>query len=163
MLPEIHAYLTDFEELREQVKGLLEGLDPEALDWRPIEGAGELATNSLTAMGVHLVGSETYWMKEVISGKKIVWDRDAEFVTKGLSVPELQAMIGTAGKVTVETLSALTAKQLEESRRWRDRSVTVRWCILHVIEHYAQHLGHMQLTRQLWLAKLQNKNPPLLS
>jgi hypothetical protein len=31
----------------------------------------------------------------------------------------------------------------------------VRWCILHVIEHYAQHLGHMQLTRQLWLAKLQ--------
>jgi hypothetical protein len=31
----------------------------------------------------------------------------------------------------------------------------VRWCILHVIEHIAQHLGHMQLTRQLWLAKFQ--------
>jgi uncharacterized damage-inducible protein DinB len=153
MLSEIHAYLTDFEELREQIKSLLEGLDPEALDWRPIEGAGELATNSLTAMVVHLVGSETYWMKEVIGGKKIVRDRDAEFVTKGLSVPEMRAKIEASGKVTREILSALTEKQLEESRKWRDRSVSVRWCILHVVEHIAQHLGHMQLTRQLWLAK----------
>jgi uncharacterized damage-inducible protein DinB len=153
MLPEIHAYLTDFEELREQIKSLLEGLDPEALDWRPIEGAGELATNSLTAMVVHLVGSETYWMKEVIGGKKIVRDRDAEFVTKGLSVSELQTTIVAAAKMTVEILSALTEKPLEEARKWRDRSVSVRWCILHVLEHYAQHLGHMQLTRQLWLAK----------
>ncbi len=153
MLPEAHAYLTDLGELREQVKSLLEGLDREALDWRPIEGVGELATNSLTAMVVHLVGSETYWMKEVIGGKKIVRDRDAEFVTKGLSVPELQAKIGATGKVTMEILSGLTEKHLEEGRKWRDRPVSVRWCILHVIEHYAQHLGHMQLTRQLWLAK----------
>ena len=155
MLPEINAYLTDLGELREQVKSLLGGLDPEALDWRPIEGEGELATNSMTAMVVHLVGSETYWMKEVIGGKKIVRDRDAEFVTQGLSVAELQAKIGATGKVTAEILSGLTEKQLEESRKWRDRSVSVRWCILHVIEHYALHLGHMQLTRQLWLAKLQ--------
>ena len=153
MLSEIHAYLTDFEELREQIKSLLEGLDPEALDWRPIEGAGELATNSLTAMVVHLAGSETFWMKEIIGGKKIVRDRDAEFVTKGLSVPEIRAKIEASGKVTREILSALTEKQLEESRKWRDRSVSVRWCILHVVEHIAQHLGHMQLTRQLWLAK----------
>ena len=154
MLPEVQAYLTDFEELREQVKSLLEGLGQEALDWRPIEGVDELATNSLTAMVIHLAGSETYWMKEVIGGKKIVRDRDAEFVTKGLSVSELQTTIVAAAKMTVEILSPLTEKPLEEVRKWRDRSVSVRWCILHVIEHYAQHLGHMQLTRQLWLAKL---------
>ena len=105
-------------------------------------------------MVVHLVGSETYWMKEVISGQKIVRDRDAEFVTKGLSVPELQAKLGAVDKVTKEILPALTEKHLEEGRKWRERPVSVRWCILHVIEHYAQHLGHMQLTRQLWLAKL---------
>ena len=153
MLPEIHAYLTDLGELRDQVKSLPEGLPREVLDWRPIEGEGELATNSMTAMVVHLVGSEAHWMEEVISGKKIIRDRDAEFVTQGLSVPELQARIEAMGKVTMEILSALTEKQLGESRKWRDRSVSVRWCILHVIEHYALHLGHMQLTRQLWLAK----------
>jgi uncharacterized damage-inducible protein DinB len=155
MMREVRTYLTDLEELREQIKGLLEGLPQEALDWRPIEGVGELATNSLAAMVVHLFGSETFWMKEIIGGKKIERDRDAEFVAKGLSLSELQAKIGAAAKVTVEILSALTEKQLEEGRRWKDRSVSVRWCILHVIEHIAQHLGHMQLTRQLWLAKFQ--------
>jgi len=65
----------------------------------------------------------------------------------------LQTTIVAAAKMTVEILSALTEKPLEEARKWRDRSVSVRWCILHVLEHYAQHLGHMQLTRQLWLAK----------
>ena len=153
MLSEIQAYLTDLGELRDQVKSLLEGLDQEALDWRPIEGEGELATNSLTAMVVHLVGSETYWMKEVIGGKKIVRDRDAEFVTEGLSGAELQAKLGATGQVTKGILPGLTEKHLEEARKWRDRPVNVRWCILHVIEHYGQHLGHMQLTRQLWLAK----------
>jgi uncharacterized damage-inducible protein DinB len=155
MLPEVHTYLVDLEELRDQVKSLLEGLPQEALDWRPIEGGGELATNSLAAMVVHLAGSETFWMKEIIGGKKIDRDRDAEFVAKGLSFSELQAKIGAAAKVTVEILSALTEKQLEEGRRWKDRSGSVRWCILHAIEHIAQHLGHMQLTRQLWLAKFQ--------
>ena len=155
MLPEVHIYLTDLEDLRDQVKSLLGGLPQEALDWRPIEGGGELATNSLAAMGVHLAGSETFWMKEIIGGKKIERDRDAEFVSKRLNPSELQAKIGTAAKGTLEILSALTEKQLEEERRWKDRSVSVRWCILHAIEHIAQHLGHMQLTRQLWLAKFQ--------
>ena len=153
MVPEVLAYLTDLEELRDQVKNLLEGLPQEALDWRPVEGEGELATNSLTAMVVHLAGSETFWMKEIIGGKKIVRDREAEFVTQGLSLSELRAKIEAVAKVTAEILSALTEKQLEELRKWRDRSVSVRWCILHVVEHIAQHLGHMQLTRQLWLAK----------
>jgi uncharacterized damage-inducible protein DinB len=155
MLPEVHTYLTDLEELRGQVKGLLQGLPKEALDWHPIEGGGEFATNSLAALVVHLAGSETFWMKEIIGGKKIERDRDAEFVAKGLSLSELQAKIAAAAKVTVEILSALTEKQLEEGRRWKDRSINVRGCILHVIEHFAQHLGHMQLTRQLWLAKFQ--------
>jgi len=153
MLPEVQTYLTDLEELRVQVKSLLEELPQEALDWRPIEGGAELATNSLAAMVVHLAGSETFWMKEIIGGRNIHRDRDGEFVTKGLSLAELQAKIEAAAKATVETLSALREKQLEEGRKWKDRSINVRGCILHVTEHFAQHLGHMQLTRQLWLAK----------
>jgi hypothetical protein len=47
----------------------------------------------------------------------------------------------------------MTEGQLDAGRKFRDRQVTVRWSILHVIEHTAQHVGHMQLTRQLWLAK----------
>lgn len=58
-----------------------------------------------------------------------------------------------AVKIVEEVLSPLKEGQMEEDRKYRDRTAKVRWIILHVIEHTAQHLGHMQLTRQFWLAR----------
>jgi uncharacterized damage-inducible protein DinB len=145
------------DDLRTQVKELLEGLPQEALDWRPIMGEGDLATNSLGVIAAHLAGSETFWSSELIGGKKIDRDRDSEFKTKGISSSELKGKMDKSGKLTHEILSPFTERQLEEKRNWRDRSINVRWCILHLVTHFAQHLGHMQLTRQLWLAKTKNQ------
>ena len=153
MRKEIQVYLTRLGDLRHQVKTLLEGLPPEALDWRPIRGEGELATNSLAVMAVHLAGSLTYWTKEIIGRKPVQRDREAEFAAQGVPATELKAGLDAASRFSDEVLSSLTEAQLEEGRKFRDRTVTVRWGILHVIEHFATHIGHMQLTRQLWLAK----------
>ena len=153
MIKEIQGYLTTLNELQDQIKSLLEGLPQEALDWRPIQGEGELATNSLAAVITHLAGSETYFMKEIIGRQPIQRDREAEFVTRGVNVSALKTQLEAAAKSAEEVLSPMTEGQLEEGRKFRDRQVTVRWSILHVIEHTAQHVGHMQLTRQLWLAK----------
>lgn len=153
MLKEIHGYLTTLSDLRNQIKNLLEGLPPEALDWRPIQGEGELATNSLAVIVAHLAGSETYWMREIIGRQPIHRDREAEFAIHGVSLSELAARLDTAARSSEGVLPSLTEGQLEEARKFRDRSVTVRWSIMHVIEHLAQHLGHVQLTRQLWLAQ----------
>ena len=153
MLQEIQDYLTELDDLRNQVKGLLEGLTQEALDFRPIEGKGDLATNSLSVIATHLAGSETFWSSEVIGGRKILRDRESEFKIKGISSSELKEKLDKSGKLTHEMLSSLTEKQLEENRNWRDRTMNVRGCILHLVTHFAQHIGHMQLTRQLWLAK----------
>ena len=153
MLQEIQDYLTELDDLRTQIKGLLEGLPQEGLDWRPIEGEGDLATNSLGVIATHLVGSETFWSSELIGGKKVDRDRDSEFKAKGISSSELKGKMDKSGQLTQEILSSLKKKQLEEKRNWRDRSINVRWCIVHLITHFSQHLGHMQLTRQLWLAK----------
>lgn len=153
MLKEVQAYLTKLGDLRNQVKTLLEGLPPDALDWRPIQGEGELATNSLAVMAVHLAGSQTYWMKEIIGRTPIQRDREAEFAAKGVSLPDLKARLDAAGKIVEEVLSPLSERQMEEERKFRDKPITVRGGILQVIDHVAQHIGHMQLTRQLWLAK----------
>ena len=155
MLKEIQGYLTTLGELQDQMKKLLEGLPQEALDWRPIPGEGKLATNSFSGIIAHLAGSEMFWMKEIIGRQPIQRDREAELVTRGVSVSELMARLDAAARSAEENLSPLTESQLEEARKFRDRSVLVRWAILHVIEHMAQHLGHMQLTRQLWLARSQ--------
>jgi uncharacterized damage-inducible protein DinB len=153
MLKEIQAYLTKLDDLRNQVKALLEGLPPEALDWRPIQAEGELATNSLAVLAVHLAGSQTYWMKEIIGRTPIQRDREAEFVAKGIRLDDLKARLDAAGKIVEEVLSPLSERQMEEERKFRDKPITIRGGILQVIEHVAQHIGHMQLTRQLWLAR----------
>jgi len=152
-MQEIQAYLASLNELRAQVKTLLEGLPAEALDWQPIQGEGELATNSLAVLAAHLAGSETFWMKEIIARQPVQRNRDAEFQTRKADVSKLMAGLDFAGAASKEVLSTLREGQMEEERDVRGRKVTVRWAILHVFEHTALHLGHMQLTRQLWLAR----------
>jgi len=153
MTKEIQGYFTTMNEMREQVRSLLEGLPEEALDWRPIEGEGELATNSLGVIVSHLAGSATYLIKEIIGGQPVHRDREAEFATRHANASTLKARLDGAVKIVEEVLSPLKEGQMEEDRKYRDRTAKVRWIILHVIEHTALHLGHMQLTRQLWLAR----------
>ena len=94
MIKEIQGYLTTMNELRDQIKTLLEGLTQEALDWQPFQGEGELATNSLGAIAAHLAGSATYLIKEVIGGQPVHRDREAEFVTRGVNASTLKARVG---------------------------------------------------------------------
>ena len=157
MLKEIENYLSFLNDLRGQIKTLLEGLPKEALDWKPLEGQGELATNSPAVMAVHLAGSEAFWIKEIIGRQSIQRNRDAEFVAKGLGFSELAGKLEAGVKDSTAILSYLTSAQLEETRKFREQTVTVRWAILHLIEHYAIHVGHLQLTRQLWQDKLGKK------
>jgi hypothetical protein len=153
MIKEIQGYLTAMNELRDQIKSMLEGLPEEALDWHPIEGEGELATNSLGVIVSHLAGSALYLIEEIIGGQPVHRDREAEFATRRVKASTLKARLDEAVKIVEEVLSPLKEDQMEEDRKYRDRTAKVRWIILHVIEHTAQHLGHMQLTRQLWLAR----------
>jgi uncharacterized damage-inducible protein DinB len=150
MIKEIEGYLSILEDLRGQVKKGLEGLAQEGLDWRPLPEKGDGSTNALGAIATHLAGSETYWMKEIIGGQPIDRDRETEFAAKGAGVLELKEMLDKAAQATKWVLSSLSPSQLDEERKFRDRKVSVRWAILHVIEHTATHLGHIQLTRQLW-------------
>jgi hypothetical protein len=94
-----------------------------------------------------------YWLKEIINRQPIQRDRDAEFAIQGFRAEELMARLDSVGRVTEEVLSSLNEAQLDEGRKYRDRQITVRWGILHIVEHVCQHLGHMQLTRQLWLTR----------
>jgi hypothetical protein len=50
-------------------------------------------------------------------------------------------------------LATVTADDLDQSRPHPQRAghiVAARYDILHALEHMSQHIGHAQLTRQLW-------------
>ncbi len=152
MLKEAEMYLVVLRDLRNQITDLLEKFPDEALDWRPVQGEGEMATNSAAVMAFHLAGSENFFMREVIGGQPVHRDRDGEFIAKGVPKAELKRRLEAGQALAQTVLSSLTSAQLEESRKWGNRTETVRRVILLVLAHFANHLGHMQLTHQLWLA-----------
>jgi uncharacterized damage-inducible protein DinB len=151
MTPEAESYLGRIEDLREQILTLIDGLPGEALNWRPIEGIEEHATNSLAVLAAHVAGAERFWISEVVGGRPPTRDRDAEFAIRADDASALARVLRDVGAETREVLSNLEVDDIEGAREARGRTVPVRWCILHVIDHTALHLGHMQLTYQLWM------------
>ena len=151
MISELDNYLERIEDLRGQVADLVAGLPAEALNWRPIEGRDDHATNSLAVLAAHVAGAEHFWIAEVIGGRSATRDRDAEFVTVAATPAELLQILEKVSQETKEVLSALSESDMSDMRQARDRTVAVRWGILHVIDHTSLHLGHMQITYQLWM------------
>jgi uncharacterized damage-inducible protein DinB len=150
MHPELESYLERIDDLRGQVGTLIAGLPAEALNWRPIEGSEEHATNSLAVLATHAAGAEHFWIGEVVGRRPSTRDRDAEFRAAARDAGDLIERLEAVGTETHSIFSALPEADLEGVREARGRTIPVRWCILHVIDHTALHLGHMQLTYQLW-------------
>ena len=151
MNPELDHYLHMIEDLRGQVRELIVDLPAEALNWRPLPEADDHAMNSLAVMAAHVAGAEHFWIAEVVGGYPTTRDRPSEFVIEVDGPESLVRRLDEVGAETRAVFSRLTAANLEVMRDAHDRSVTTRWAILHVIDHTALHLGHMQITYQLWM------------
>jgi uncharacterized damage-inducible protein DinB len=159
MSPELANYLQMIEDLRGQIGELIADLPAEALNWRPLEGTDEHATNSLAVLATHVAGAEHFWIAEVVGGRPPTRDRDAEFTTRADSAAEFLGALAQIGQETRQVFSTLTEADLDGTREARGRTIPVRWCILHVIDHSALHLGHMQLTYQLWMGGQAGPSP----
>ncbi len=150
MEAEVQACLTELGILKAQVREAIKGLDDKAANWQPLAKD----TNSIYAMIAHLAGSESFWARQIIQGQTIKRDRQAELTASG-ELAQIVATWDREGPENEKALEKLTLSQLAETRSVasQPRPVTVRWAILHLISHYAIHLGHIQLTRQLWFAR----------
>ncbi|MGD2077391.1 MAG: DinB family protein [Chloroflexota bacterium] len=150
MLPECASYLEMLDDLRGQIAKLIAGLPAEALNWRPIEGEDDHITNSLAVMTAHVAGAEHFWIHEVAGDQPATRNRPVEFLTEVDSAEPLLETLKETGLATRKVLTMLTAADLDSVRQAHDRNVPMRWAILHAIDHTALHLGHMQITYQLW-------------
>jgi uncharacterized damage-inducible protein DinB len=150
MLPEIRHYLSSLDDMRSQVGGIIQGLDAEALNWRPSLPAGADGVNSLAVLAVHVAGSEHFWIAECIGRYPATRVRDDEFKYVATSPDEALARLSKTGEESHAVLSKLTAEELESTFMKDDHAVPVRWAIHHIIYHSGLHIGHMQLTYQLW-------------
>ena len=152
MEAEVQGYLDELKIIKTQIRGAVRGLSEEAINWQPLPKD----TNSIYAILTHLLGADDNWVKRVINRQSINRDREAEFRALG-NLKDIMNRFEKVSKENENILSKLGSSQLGETRTIQiqqdERTVNVRWCILHVISHYALHLGHIQLTRQLWEQK----------
>jgi uncharacterized damage-inducible protein DinB len=139
-------WLDNLQEIHDDIAKTIEGLPPEALDWSPKEGV-----NSITALVVHMTGSQRFLFGEVIGGVDIHRDRDAEFRAKGLSTEGLTKRLTDNIVYITGELEGLTTADLELKCMFRTRQVTVGWALGHSLKHTATHLGHIQMMRDMWL------------
>jgi uncharacterized damage-inducible protein DinB len=150
MEPEIQGYLTEFGIIRRDIRDAIKALNDEGANWHPLQKE----TNSIYAILTHLMGADDFWVHDVIIGEKKPRDREAEFRAKG-NLKELLTRRESAWSEIESILTKLSHEQLLEVRSFiswsgHKESVTVQWIILHLISHNATHLGHIQLTCQLW-------------
>ncbi len=150
MLPEVTNYLDRMDGLRKQVCELISSVPAEVLNWRPIEDEGDHATNSLAVMAAHVAGAEHHWYHEVIGRQPATRQRELEFKTVAENAAGLVDILASNAEESRHILSALSSEDLDGAREVEGHNVPVRWAILHVIDHTALHLGHMQITYQLW-------------
>lgn len=137
--------LNNLQELHNDVAKTIEGLPLEALDWSPRAGV-----NSITALIVHLTGSQRFLFGEVIGGLEIHRDRDAEFRAKGLASQELNKLLEENLIHIADKIEPLTLADLDAKRMFHTREVTLGWVLGHSLKHTASHLGHIQVMRDLW-------------
>jgi hypothetical protein len=148
---ETEDILTTLERLTGDLVRSITDAGDAALDWRP--GAPE--TNSAAAIATHALGASRHWLAVIVAGETDDRDRDAEFRVSALSVAGLTAQadewLTTArrvlGSISQTDLDGPCRKPVE--RDWMS-SLTARGAILHAIEHLGMHIGHLDLTLQLW-------------
>ena len=98
-----------------------------------------------------MAGSQLWWVVERTAGRDVGRDRLAEFRAAGSDPAVPVQALSKAMCQTRRVFEGLTAESMNEQRPGiQDRPTTVRWIALHLIEHAALHLGHIQITRQWW-------------
>jgi len=130
-----------------EMRKLLTQLPAEAIDWSPGE-----EVNSVAVLAAHLAGSNKYWLGDVLGSRESRRNREAEFATRGADAVELAARLEATLADITPIIEGLTLEDLEMQRfsPRHGREYTVSWVLHHALEHTAQHVGHAQITGQMW-------------
>lgn len=153
------TYIELLDDMREGVRAVLLGLHGEGLNWQPLP----TDTSSIYNTAQHCAWVEDYWIGFIAAEQGFPyqfpyrWDNNEDFNSSGEDPSDLLVLLDHAATRTAAFFAALQPGDLDASRtRTRGDGLqetrTVRWGIIHTIEHYSEHIGQMRLTRQLWEA-----------
>lgn len=123
----------------------LDGLEGEALNWRPVGDE----SSSIYMLVSHMMGMAG-GMCAVARGEEPQRDRAAEFAAAGTRSEDLLRLIDETQAKVEEALSTVTEEMLTAPREFVGNESTGAGMLAVMIRHLGEHLGHVALTRQLW-------------
>lgn len=147
---ETQAYADALHNLWDQVRGAIQDLPTGALNWTPLQQD----TSSAAIIVTHMCGVASMGVIQALTGVEVHRVRDSEFQATANNVDELLALIERTEGAALSALEQTDADALGEMAPATVRGpVPRRLGVLRSISHIGMHLGHLQLTRQLWYAQ----------
>jgi uncharacterized damage-inducible protein DinB len=137
-------YLERLESLQRGLHKDVQDLSAEAMDWSPGP-----QMNSVAVLLAHITGV-------LHEGIDLALDdppsrvREQEFQTRGVLSAEMLRRLDAVIDYARGALPRLGLEDLATERKDEDETITCGWALLHALEHAYLHLGHVQITCQLW-------------
>lgn len=144
-------------EINATLERAIEDLENRELNWRPSP-----KSNTIGNLLKHIVGAEAFWIHHVVGGMETKRVRASEFEARKFQIIDLREELANAKEVTKKVFEELNDEQLSELRQYwsrraaRKMKTTVYWCLMHIIEHSAQHIGQIFYIRKMY-ADLRNQ------
>ncbi|HYN65898.1 MAG TPA: DinB family protein [Ornithinibacter sp.] len=113
-------------------------------------------SNSAFALVTHIAGMAARWGRTVNRGLLVPRDREAEFTATGTVKEALALVERTRARLHEDVRAASPREQPADPAREQDgtlSSSTQGDVLLHVYEELAQHLGQLEVTRDVLFAR----------
>ena len=143
------AYLAVAAEVFDGMDAVLTDLDDGSINTTPVPGT----VNPVFALVTHVHGMACYWGGSVIAGERNPRDRAAEFRATG-TVAEAAALLADLrtrlpGWVAIAASGEVRDPHAPGTSRTDAAEVSAAWILQHILHECAQHLGHMEICRDL--------------
>ena len=143
------AYLAVAAEVFDGMDAVLTDLDDGSINTTPVPGT----VNPVFALVTHVHGMACYWGGSVIAGERNPRDRSAEFRATG-TVAEAAALLADLrtrlpGWVAIAASGEVRDPHAPGTSRTDAAEVSAAWILQHILHECAQHLGHMEICRDL--------------
>jgi hypothetical protein len=140
----------------EVVQGMLDGqaerytkvideLPEGALNWRP----GDETTNSVAQIVRHVTAVQGLLLARAL-GEPFEYDHKHSLRNDPATKEELQGLIADAKTKKDDALARLDGMDMSEAIPTANGSALRARYVIHAADHGQEHLGHAELTRQLW-------------
>jgi hypothetical protein len=125
-------------------------------NWRPALGLEDI--NTFFALLTHSISSGEYWLLAVAAERPSHRDRPSEFIATG----DIAALRDRADAWLAKSEALLDGFTADDYARvvsyirvisGEQATDTIANCVVHAVDHTANHLGHLQLQRQIWNAE----------